>query len=180
MHARHVLQIGLAALCLGTAREVEASELIVEWTAPPECPEQADVLSIVERSLGDATNVNLTATASVTRAAGLYRARVHITSPVGLGERMLENTRCELLAESVALVIALSAPSFAGARRKPARGASDGGLAPALSAHASAVVGPLPDSHSEPAEPWASRASPRYDSTSAAPTRTSIFQLRRQ
>ena len=97
------------------------------------------MLSSVERSLGDAADVNLTATAHVTRAAGLYRARVHITSPVGLGERILENTRCELLAESVALVIALSAPHSAGARRKPARG-----LSPALSAHAAAVVGPLP------------------------------------
>jgi len=63
---------------------------------------------------------------------------------VGSGERVLENARCEFLAESVALVIALSAPQFAGARRKPARGGPDSGLAPVLSAHAAAVEGPLP------------------------------------
>jgi hypothetical protein len=141
-HARHVLRFALVASSLGTAREVEASELIVVWTAPPECPDEADVLSEVEDSLGDGANVNLTATAIVTRAAGVFRAHVHVTSPAGLGERVLENSRCELLAESVAVVIALSAPR--GSERRKLASESSAGLAPALSAHAAAVVGPLP------------------------------------
>jgi len=128
-------------LCLATPREVSASELIIEWTAPPECPEQAEVVSNVERSLGDDARVNLTVTASVTRAQDLYRAHVHIASPAGLGERTLENARCDVLAESVAVVIALSVPPpVAGARPREHMD----GLAPALSAHAAAVTGPLP------------------------------------
>jgi hypothetical protein len=141
---RHLIQAGLAVLCLGTARDVAASEVVVEWTAPPECPDQADMVDLVERALGDTSNANLTATAKVTRSAGLFRAQVLITSSAGFGQRILENPRCELLAESVALVIALSTPQYAAPRRKPAHERSDGGLAAALSAHAAAVVGPLP------------------------------------
>ena len=131
-------------MCLCTTRDVAASELVIEWIAPSECPDQADVVSNVERSLGGAVNVNLTAVANVTRTAGIFRARINITSSAGYGERILENTRCELLAESVALVIALSAPHFADPPPGLARDSPDGGLAPALSAHATAVAGLLP------------------------------------
>lgn len=141
--AQRILHVGLACLCLCTARDVAASELIVEWTAPPECPDHGDIVSSVERSLGDPANVNLTATATVTRTAGIFRASVAITSSAGHGERILENTRCELLAESVALVIALSAPHFADAGEH-AHDSPHDGLSPALSAHATAVTGLLP------------------------------------
>ena len=142
--SQHLLGVCVACLCLCTTQEAAASELIVEWIAPPECPNQAHVVSIVERSLGSAAKVNLTATANVTRATGTYRAEVRITSSAGSGQRILESPRCELLAESVALVIALSAPRVARPSRELARDAPSGGLEPELSLHAAALTGPLP------------------------------------
>ena len=116
----------------------------MEWTAPAECPDRADIVDLVEHALGEDPNVNLTAIATVTRSAGAFRALLHLTSAAGHGRRILENPRCELLAESVALVIALGAPRPERPRRQAAGKRRDGGLTPALSAHAAAVVGPLP------------------------------------
>jgi hypothetical protein len=110
---------------------------MLEWKAPAECPSESDMVSRVERSLGDdAAQANLSAAAQVTRTSRGYRAAVRIQTRAGSGERSLENSNCEILADSVALVIALSASD---STRSP-----DRGLTLALSAHASAVSGPLP------------------------------------
>jgi hypothetical protein len=61
---------------------------------------------------------------------------VRIGNAKGVAERALENERCDILADSVALVIALSSDSA----RKPERGEP---LAFAVSAHVSAISGPL-------------------------------------
>ena len=168
--ARQLLQIGLTVLCLGTARDVAASEVIVEWTAPPECPDQADMVDFVERALGDATNANLTATANVTRSAGVFRAVLHITSSAGYGQRILENARCELLAESVALVIALSTPhtQFHGASLRAS--VRTAGSRPRCRLMRPQSSGRCPNSHSAWEEPWRSRASLLCGSSCAAPT----------
>jgi hypothetical protein len=111
---------------------------MIEWKAPAECPSESDMLSRVERSLGDAdrAQANLSAAARVTRTSGGYRAAVRIQTRAGSGERSLENANCEILADSVALVIALSASD--------STPSTDRGLTLALSAHASALSGPLP------------------------------------
>jgi hypothetical protein len=83
---------------------------------------------------------NLTAATDVTRAGDAYRARLRITSAAGFGERTLENTRCEILTDSIALVIALSAaPS-----RELASDDAGERLSIGISARASVVFGPLP------------------------------------
>jgi hypothetical protein len=134
--ARSVLRICLAFCWAASARGVAASDLAIQWSAPADCPDRAEIVSRVESELGDAAQAKVTAKAVVTRTADLYRAELRIQTPTGYGERTLENTRCEILAESVALVIALSA-----SRPGPARGER---LRLALSAHATGVAGPLP------------------------------------
>jgi hypothetical protein len=132
-----VLPACLAFLWTGVAHDVAASELAIDWNAPTECPSKADMVSRVERSLSDApAQAALTATANVTRTSGTYRATLRIQSTAGSGERTLENANCEILADSIALVIALSAADTLASQARR--------LTLALSAHATAVSGPLP------------------------------------
>jgi hypothetical protein len=86
---------------------------------------------------------NLTATADVTQSATKFRAWVRFTSSSGFAERVLENTRCEILADSVALVIALAANASSSPRQR-ADDEQAHELALALSAHGTVVTGPLP------------------------------------
>lgn len=99
-------------------------------------------MSRVKRSSGDAAlPKGLSARAQVTERLGVYRAHVLIRSAQGEseGERALENADCSILADSVALVIALSA-----AEGGQPREASGQPLKVGLSAHAAAVSGTLP------------------------------------
>jgi hypothetical protein len=128
-------------LGLASAPKLAASELPIVWTAPADCPDRADMLSRVEASMGDdGVPAGLRVTADVSRAADLFRARVSIRSDNGTGQRVLENRDCDLLADSVALVIALSASDSS----RDHRDGGDEGLTLALSAHATAASGPLP------------------------------------
>jgi hypothetical protein len=52
---------------------------------------------------------SLSASAEVTQTERAYRARVRIAHAGRVGERLLEHDRCDVLADSVALVISLSA-----------------------------------------------------------------------
>jgi len=131
----------LALVCAGGARADAAPTLDLEWFAPPDCPDKADVISRVEQSLRGAAAGHLIATADVKRAQGSYRAQLRTTSSQGVGERRLEHADCEILADSVALVIALSAASSG---KRVDGGGQGAGLALSLSAHATAVSGPLP------------------------------------
>jgi len=54
---------------------------------------------------------NLVATVEVTRSAQGYQADVAVHGPSGFGERRLEVDRCDVLTDSVALLIALSIPN---------------------------------------------------------------------
>jgi hypothetical protein len=135
------LFLALALVGVAMPRGAAASELALEWSAPAECPDRAELASRVSRLVGGLTKTNLTAVTEVTRSAGVYRARLRVTSSAGLGERVLENASCEILAGSIALVIALSAaPSPDVSQLDDAR---DEGLALAISANASALFGPL-------------------------------------
>lgn len=94
----------------------------------------------VKRSSGDAPlPTGLSARTQVTEQLGMYRANVVIRSAGGSGERTLENTDCSLLADSVALVIALSAADGA---QPPA--AKRGAPSFSVSAHVAAESGTLP------------------------------------
>jgi hypothetical protein len=121
-----------------------ASALSIEWSAPQECPDRKQVAARVGRLVGEAVGSQLSVSTQVTRTERAYRASVRISGPAGVGERNLENAECDLLAESVALVIALSATSadtpVPDRRSAPTARPSFG-----FSAQASALFGVLPN-----------------------------------
>jgi hypothetical protein len=85
-----------------------AAELALEWTAPVDCPDYDDFSERVRRVLGELVKYNFTAATRVTHATHRYQARLVITSTAGIMHRELEHARCDVLADSVALVISLS------------------------------------------------------------------------
>ncbi len=128
-------------LCASNARRAAAAEVLIEWTAPAECPDHANIASRVEVALGGTATTNLTATVHLTRVAGGFRAELRITSSAGTGERALEHRDCEILAQSVALLIALSASGTPSTKQTKSR---DHDLTFRISAHAAAVSGAVP------------------------------------
>jgi hypothetical protein len=82
----------------------------------------------------------LSAVTDVTRTPSGYRARLRTVSPAGTGERVLEHARCEVLADSVAVVIALTVATPEDEARKDAAAR----LSVAASAYVSALFGMLP------------------------------------
>lgn len=134
-------QFGLALLCLlvSLADGVRAQGPSIQWVAPSVCPSEVSFVARVKRSSVDgALPAGLSATAQVTEQLGLFRANVQIRSAEGAGERTLEHTDCSILADSVALVIALST---ADGGERPA---ATRGVRLSASAHAAAVSGTLP------------------------------------
>jgi hypothetical protein len=81
---------------------------------------------------------NLQAVTDVTRTPNGFRARLRTRSDTGSGERVLEHTRCDLLADSVAVVIALAMTTN---ETRPEAGAQ---LSVMASAHVSTLIGTLP------------------------------------
>jgi hypothetical protein len=84
---------------------------------------------------------NLSAVTDVTRTPDGYRARLRTASPTGSGERVLEHARCEVLADSVAVVIALTVATPQDEARKDKAGR----LSVAASAQVSVLFGTLPE-----------------------------------
>jgi hypothetical protein len=83
---------------------------------------------------------NLRAVTHVTRSSNGYRAQLRTVGPTASGDRVLEEANCEMLADSVAVVIALTVAM------PEDRADNDNGsrLTVAGSAHASALFGSLP------------------------------------
>lgn len=132
-----LLSICIAFVWTAAARDAAASDLVLEWKAPAGCPSKADMASRAERFLDHAgLQTDLSVNANVTRVLGSYRVVVLIQSSRGSGERVLEDSSCEILADSVALVIALSSSAAEGSRPQA--------LTLSLSAHATALSGALP------------------------------------
>jgi hypothetical protein len=137
-----VVGAAFALLWLSDARHAAAAELIIEWRAPADCPDRDELSSRVQRLIGDDVVLNLTASTSVTRRAGAYRAEVQVTSPAGIGTRVIEDTRCDRLADNVALIVALSAAPLGAA---PAASADEpGGLRFVAALSGNLVLGTLP------------------------------------
>jgi hypothetical protein len=129
------------ALASTTRALAQAPELSLRWQAPLGCPDQAEMETRVARALEDDTlRAKLAVMANVTETESGYRAQLSIQTDGGIGQRTLDNSRCDILADSVALVIALSANRSLGS----ASDASKKELVLAISAHASLVGGPLP------------------------------------
>ena len=84
---------------------------------------------------------NFSAATEVTRGAGAYHAHIVLRDPSGFGERDLEDAHCDVLLDSVALLIALSMPGQQDAVRRTPRGA---GLVVPLSVQGRLAVDALP------------------------------------
>jgi hypothetical protein len=109
--ATRALSLALVWSLAGPAQRAHAAELRLDWTAPPECPSARDLRARVARLVGSVPDPNLLAAVEVTRAAEGYRAHLVLRGPSGFGERRLEDAQCDVLVDSVALLIALSIPS---------------------------------------------------------------------
>jgi len=136
------LHLVLALADVSAVQGVAPPELELAWSAPDECPDHAELTSRVARLLGGVVKSKLTATTDVTRKAGVYRARLRVTTPTGSGERSLESGQCDTLTDSVALVIALSV-SGAADSSQDARAAPTQQLALAISAQGGVLFGAL-------------------------------------
>jgi hypothetical protein len=121
---------------LSFPRVVAASQHTITWTAPAECPTESEVRARARRLLESDVEANASASVEVDRAGDGYRARIHFSSTEGSGQRLLDDARCDRLADEVALVFALSSP----ARSKPA-------ISPIrwmIGVRLGGVLGPLP------------------------------------
>src|SRR5512143_3875954 len=138
-----VLHLAIAFADVSAVQGVAPPKLELVWSAPDECPDSAELTSRVSRLLGDAVRSNITAATDVMRTDGVYRARLRVTTSAGTGERILESSQCDTLADSVALVIALSASGSADALQD-AHAEPSQRVALAVSAQGSALFGVLP------------------------------------
>ncbi len=115
---KRTLLAATGALCLalvwslaGPAQRAHAAELQIDWKAPPECPSVRDLRARVMNLTSSVPHSGLLATVEVTQRAQGYRAHVVLRGASGFGERFLEDARCDVLVENVAMVIAISVPS---------------------------------------------------------------------
>jgi hypothetical protein len=87
--------------------------LVLQWSAPPECPDVTDVRESVEkalgRELGEADSAALTAHGAVLAASGRWELTLVIGSGTsGARSRRLEGNSCREVADAAALVLALA------------------------------------------------------------------------
>jgi hypothetical protein len=129
----------LAFLLSSTARRAEAAELQVEWDAPFPCPSASAVRAHAIELMGGAVHSDLVVEIEVTRREDGYHAHIVLRGRSGFGERHIEDARCDVLADSVAVLIALSVPS-------PATSDTEQGLTLAVSPEARILWGSLPRS----------------------------------
>jgi hypothetical protein len=117
---RRTLRRATRAICLvllwsfaSTARRADAAELQIDWNGPPECSSASDLRARVTRLTDGAVQSDLQATVEVTHGEHDYLAHVVMRGRSWFGERRLEDARCDVLADSVAVLIALSIPTRA-------------------------------------------------------------------
>jgi hypothetical protein len=95
------------------AQRARTAEWQVDWTAPPECSSARNLRERVMSLSGAAPDPRFKATIHVTRTSDGYRAQAVLSGPSGSGTRQLEDARCEILVDKLAVLMALSIPSAA-------------------------------------------------------------------
>jgi hypothetical protein len=109
--ATRMFCLALLGSFVDTPSKADAAELRIQWTAPAECGSARELRAHVTQLMGGAVQSDVQAVVDVTRDERVYRAHVVLRSPSAYGERQLEAARCDALAESVAVLIALSVPT---------------------------------------------------------------------
>ncbi|MEZ4372199.1 MAG: hypothetical protein R3B07_15315 [Polyangiaceae bacterium] len=83
-----------------------ASEPVVDWTAPEECPGWAEVESWLDAVTAERADAGRRATVEIEVTGDLYRARISIVGKPA-SERQLESTNCAELARSAVVVLSV-------------------------------------------------------------------------
>lgn len=99
----------VAALGVPSRASADAPRVALQFSAPEGCP-SADAVRARILALA-APDARLDADVTVTALDGRFRAVLHVRSASSSGERTLEDASCDLLAESAAVVLAMSATS---------------------------------------------------------------------
>ncbi|MET0389039.1 MAG: hypothetical protein ABW321_23900 [Polyangiales bacterium] len=137
---KRTLRAATLATCLAlfastAAPQADAADLRIDWTAPASCPSASAVEERALLLLDGTVQSNVLAAVVVTQGARAYHAHIVLRGQSGVGERDIEDARCDVLAESVAVLIALSVPTPV---------SRDGGLALAIRPEVTLVWGSLP------------------------------------
>ena len=108
-HARAALALGATMATLFVPLRATGAEprVTIRWSAPGGCPDEAALLRTVHDLVG--AGVDLDAEGVMTANDGRYRVTLRVTTGASRGERELEGDSCTELAESAAVVLALSA-----------------------------------------------------------------------
>lgn len=100
------------AITLITAPATAAVQLT--WEAPPACPSQATIESRISSLLETSTETTpVSAEARITRVDDRYRLDLTTSRSGTRGERTLEDSSCAALAESAALIVAMTVDPIA-------------------------------------------------------------------
>ncbi|HUH03544.1 MAG TPA: hypothetical protein VML75_16215, partial [Kofleriaceae bacterium] len=111
MHTGPVLLrmvIASAVVCAASLAQAQPREVIVSWSAPPECAPAAAVYPLIEEHLGRGLNPGdaLAARVEIGGVERGYRARLRFGD--GTPERVLEGASCESVVDAAALIMALA------------------------------------------------------------------------
>lgn len=108
-HLRHMMAFGLALGVTATHSQALAGELRFSWTAPSDCPSSAAVASRVARpEKSTAKDEPLDAEGTVERKDDRFRLTLRTKRGDTRGERTLEASTCEGLADATAVVLAVA------------------------------------------------------------------------
>lgn len=148
------LAVATAALAHGGASEAQSAEpIVLAWSAPPECPGQAEVRAEIDRLLGGAPRAGgkqVRASATIARttapgdADGQFHMHLETKSGDAAGARDLDAAACPELGRAAALIVALAFdPDAVSAAAAIAPAATPGpGLAPTTSGSPPATAPP--------------------------------------
>lgn len=92
------------------AQGLGADRLVLEWTAPPDCPPASEVRAMVARLLGGAIHLPPDRTLEVRARVGqgaTWQVEIETGSEPQVRRRLLEAESCKGLADATALIVAL-------------------------------------------------------------------------
>jgi hypothetical protein len=108
-----VVGVGLSVAGVAAGQSSPA-RVSLHWSAPDECPDDAQLVHEIEALLGETLSAMDTPSSLTVRANAQgnrddgYAAKISFTSPQGSEDRFLEHPSCARLVNAIALVIALT------------------------------------------------------------------------
>jgi hypothetical protein len=160
-----------------TTRSAEGEALVVRWSAPAECPDEAALVQRITALVPDATGEGVAVEVDLRRESTRLLGSLALRTPWGSTTRELEAERCEAVLEATALLVAIAIEPLqteqALAREQTVP------IAPAPAPVVPASPPPPRPRASAPLAPAAPPSEPAYAEPSAAPpARTTQGTLR--